>query len=212
MATTWGDFTGRIRRALEDQDAVDYQWSDEELLDYYHAYCRALATRVPLDTIVTVPVIAGTSTYALPDTLRQVVLVVYDTGHEESTLAEIELVPNQQLSRNRRGYTIVGDTLTLFPSPTAAAEMRLHARARYEIPANAEDDAHVLSISPEAELAAEYYIRYRAFDRLSGSRAELAQWENSEKNPLVMIADRLYKQYEREIAMLEQEQQSRFIR
>lgn len=209
--TTWLEFTNRVRRKLEDT-TTPYEWSQDELHDYYRAFCQLLAVRLPRETVETVEAVSGTASYALDASTRDVVLVLSDNGRYEQTLPLLVLERNSLLSEERVGYTFRNGMLTLHPTPTEALTLTVEGLGRYSLPDDGDDDAHELSIPEEVELAADYYLRYSAMDRMAAARSQLAQWENSEKNPHVLIANRLYSQFEREMDLLVQEREIRRLR
>lgn len=77
---TLTEVRARVRRALEDTDAVAPLWPDVELNEALATAAREYGARFPREVTVTIAPVAGQSAYALPADARRVVRVESPAG------------------------------------------------------------------------------------------------------------------------------------
>lgn len=77
---TLAEVRGRVRRLLEDTDAVTPLWSDAELGEWLGTAAREYGLRRPREGTVGVAAVAGQSVYALPGEVRRVLRVESPPG------------------------------------------------------------------------------------------------------------------------------------
>lgn len=198
---SWPEIEAELRPTIDDvpEPGVEPDFSSEELLGYLGDFLRDLAAEFPKRESFTVAVSAGTASYTLDPRIVRIEAV--ESAARARLLAPLALRGSHALRLPDDSYQWFGGQLRLHPLPTAADTLTIYAHTLYQEPAGVDDPAP-LDVPLAAYSAMRYYLRYAALEREATQRADLAQWENSERNPLQEMASTLYKRYRQQVERL----------
>lgn len=112
------------RRDVLDDTIEDYRWSDETLMNFALEAVQEACHRAPLlKQASTIAVIAGTATYNIDATIRQILVAkldLVDTPLKQATDPQLMIKCGSQW-RTHKGtpthYVRVGHKITLYPNP-----------------------------------------------------------------------------------------------
>ncbi len=201
---TWGTERTRIRRNLNDPQQK--RWTDEELDDYAVSFFEDISLRFPRRGRVTLNITAGVGEYSLPLTISdiRVVQFISTDGLNQWTLDERVWLPGTPLTVHQgdpKLYEVMAGQLFLYPVPTRDATLVLHADMTFAGPESPDDE---LTIPPVAYQALRYFVKHQAYEKQELARANLAQFEDSDKNPLTPVTRHYWRQYTDAVARLDQ--------
>ncbi len=204
---TWGELRAEIRTSMEDDAGSGNQWTDAELLGHYRDALNDFGLRFPERAMLEVPIVIGTSSYAVDPLVTEMRLV--EVVDALKTLQPLVLKPGTSLvtQARREGYVLSGSAIRLYPVPTAVDTMVLHVNRLYEQPVDA---TSVVPIPIVAVLAIKYFIRALCVERVEFSDANLSRWaQHRDKgldrrdNPLTPLRTNLMRLYQEQVTELQ---------
>jgi len=201
--TTWADFLGDLRLALDDDDD-DPRWTDKDLLIYTKDAVRDYSQWFPkrMDQ-VQLSLTSGSTAFLLPSDYVYSIYVECPVG---TFLEERQTRPGlkyQTQSTPSRFYT-EGGNLYINSSPTSDTELYLTYFSIHDIPDDENDSAFEFSVSERDLELLRLYVKAKVLGQMRTKQSQLDRFKpgsgKRDDNPLMPETGSLMDEYYMKIA------------